>query len=312
MQIEPRQYHDPADLEKMCALLQSGRRAGNGTYYIHIGDLKWWLFYPAWEHEIPQNIYLWDDPTNPERLSGWALLSPRWGYMDVYIQPELRGTPQAENMYTWAEGKLETILRASGKNKLYVMWVSQADQILNEHYQRRGFQRTSDDMVHMSCLLTGPLPESVIPAEYTLRASAGERDTLARARAQYGAFGSTLPLETYAERFRRFMQSQAYDHKLDVIAVAPDGQVGAFCIVWPDPVNKVGLFEPVGTHPDFQRRGLGKAVMLEGLRRLRERSMDGACVSTNANNFPAIKLYEAVGFHIVDIFVTYNSTFAVT
>lgn len=306
MQIEPRQYHDPPDLEKMCALLQSGRRAKNGTYYIHVGDLNWWLFYPAWEHDIPQNIYLWDDLANPDRLSGWALLSPRWGYMDVYIQPELRGTPQAENMYTWAEGKLEAFLRASGKDTLYVMWVSQADQILNEHYQRRGFQRTPDDMVFMSCSLNDSLPETAIPGGFKVRSSAGEADALARARAQYGAFGSTHPLETYAERFRRFMQSSAYDPELDVIAVAPDGQVGAFCIVWPDPVNKIGLFEPVGTHPDFRRRGLGKAVMSEALRRLCERGMTEACVSTNANNTPAVKLYESVGFRTVDIHLTYK------
>ena len=60
------------------------------------------------------------------------------------------------------------------------------------------------------------------------------------------------------------MRSPVYCHNLDIVAIAPDGQIGAFCIVWMDPVNKVGLFEPVGTHPDYQRKGLGKAVMVEG------------------------------------------------
>jgi ribosomal protein S18 acetylase RimI-like enzyme len=102
------------------------------------------------------------------------------------------------------------------------------------------------------------------------------------------------------------MQSPVYDPELDVVAVAPDGRIGAFCIVWPDPVNKVGLFEPVGTHPDFQRRGLGKAVMSEALRRLRERGMTEACVCTNANHTPAVRLYESVGFRTVDIHLTYT------
>ena len=139
-----------------------------------------------------------------------------------------------------------------------------------------------------------------------MRGSRGEKEVTARATAQYNAFTNTAPFDRYVERFRRFMQSPVYDPELDVVAVAPDGQIGSFCIAWPDPVTGEGLFEPVGTHPDFQRRGLGRAVMLEGLYRLRERGMTEACVSTNANNTPAVKLYESVGFHTVDIHVTYN------
>jgi ribosomal protein S18 acetylase RimI-like enzyme len=85
-----------------------------------------------------------------------------------------------------------------------------------------------------------------------------------------------------------------------VVAAAPDGQIGAFCIAWPDSVNRVGLFEPVGTHPDFQRKGLGKAVMHEALRRLQACGMRQAIVSTSLDNLPAIKLYEAVGFQVID------------
>lgn len=303
---EPRPYQNPADLAKMCALLQAGRKAQNGTYYVHIGDLRWWFYYPAWEHDQPHNTFLWDDPANPDRLLGWTLFSLYWGYLDVYIHPDLIGTPQAERILTWAEERLSLLLRSSSKKKLHVMWISQGDKILDEHFQRRGFQLTEDDMAHLTCSLTGQLPKSAITAGYIVRTSAGERDALGRARAQYGAFGSTLPLEIYVERFRKFMQSPAYNPEFDVVAVAPDDQISAFCMIWPDPVNKVGLFEPVGTHPDFQRRGLGKAVMLEGLRRLQALGMTKACVNTDARNLPAIKLYEAVGFRIVDIFKTYR------
>jgi hypothetical protein len=44
--ITPRPYRDESDLDKMRALLQAGRQAANGTYYVHVGDLNWWLFYP--------------------------------------------------------------------------------------------------------------------------------------------------------------------------------------------------------------------------------------------------------------------------
>ena len=85
-----------------------------------------------------------------------------------------------------------------------------------------------------------------------------------------------------------------------------DGPIGAFCIVWIDQVNKVGLFEPVGTHPDFQRKGLGRAVMLEGLRRLQQGGMKQAIVSTYEDNQAAIRLYESTGFRLVTQLGTYE------
>jgi ribosomal protein S18 acetylase RimI-like enzyme len=68
------------------------------------------------------------------------------------------------------------------------------------------------------------------------------------------------------------------------------------------------LFEPVGTHPDFQRQGLGKAVLREALRCLRENGMHSAIVSTAADNEPAIKLYEAAGFRVANSLVIYQKS----
>ena len=102
------------------------------------------------------------------------------------------------------------------------------------------------------------------------------------------------------------MRSPVYDPDLDIVAVASDGHIGAFCIVWIDPVNQVGLFEPVGTHPHFQRQGLARAVMLEGMRRLSQAGMKQAIVSTFEDNQAAIKLYESMGFQTVYRLGTYE------
>lgn len=44
----------------------------------------------------------------------------------------------------------------------------------------------------------------------------------------------------------------------------------AFCTLWYDEATRTAAFEPVGTHPEHQRTGLGKALMAEGLRRVRD------------------------------------------
>jgi ribosomal protein S18 acetylase RimI-like enzyme len=102
------------------------------------------------------------------------------------------------------------------------------------------------------------------------------------------------------------MRSPAYDGEHDIVAVAQDGQVGAFCIIWLDALNRVGLFEPVGTHPDFQRKGLGRAVMLEGLRRMKTNGMTQAIVSTSENNPAAIQFYESMDFQVLYHLGTYE------
>jgi hypothetical protein len=100
---EPRLYRDEHDLQAMCDLLILGRKADNGTYYIHTGDLGWWLYYPPLEGDFWGHIHLWDDPEHSGRLLGWALISPDWVGIDVYVQPELHGSSSAREMYLWAE-----------------------------------------------------------------------------------------------------------------------------------------------------------------------------------------------------------------
>ena len=60
----------------------------------------------------------------------------------------------------------------------------------------------------------------------------------------------------------------------------------------------MGELEPVGTDPRFRRRGLGRAVNLFGLERLREVGARAAIVGCRGDDgHPAPRrLYESVGF----------------
>jgi len=289
----------------MCNLLMDGRKANNGSYYIHVGDLKWWLYYPPLEGDFWDQNYLWDDPDHPGRLLGWVLISPDWVGIDVYIQPELQGSPHGLEMYTWAEEQAIRIARQNGKPTIYVLWVKHDDDVLKAHFGQRGYSLRRG-MVHLTRSLDETISIPPVPAGYEVRSCKGEAEVVARAQAQYGAFNSSAQFDRYKERFTNFMRSPVYDPELDIVAVAPDGQIGAFCIVWTDPINQVGLFEPVGTHPGFQRQGLGKAVLFEGMRRLHGLGMKSAIVSTLDDNLPAIKLYESAGFQIVNRLGTYE------
>jgi ribosomal protein S18 acetylase RimI-like enzyme len=115
-----------------------------------------------------------------------------------------------------------------------------------------------------------------------------------------------MPFEAYRRRYLRFMRSPVYVPEMDIVVEAPDGRIAEFCIAWLDPANRVGLFEPVGVHPAFQRRELGKAVVLEGLRRMQARGMRTAIVCSLWDNPAALRLYESAEFQIVDRLHTYE------
>jgi ribosomal protein S18 acetylase RimI-like enzyme len=61
-----------------------------------------------------------------------------------------------------------------------------------------------------------------------------------------------------------------------------------------------------GTHPDFQRQGLGKAVMAEGLRRMQAAGMRRASLVFNSNTLAARARYMSMGFRASRSFVGYR------
>ena len=66
---------------------------------------------------------------------------------------------------------------------------------------------------------------------------------------------------------------------------------------WVDPVGSIGEFEPVGVHPDHQRRGLGRVIMRHGLRLMREAGLRDAMVFSLRSNTASEALYRSAGFH---------------
>ena len=58
------------------------------------------------------------------------------------------------------------------------------------------------------------------------------------------------------------------DLDLKVAVVAPDGNFVSYCGMWYEPEAGFAVIEPVATDPDYRKMGLGKAAVLEGIRRV--------------------------------------------
>ena len=137
--------------------------------------------------------------------------------------------------------------------------------------------------------------ESVLPDGYRLATMADGVDLASRAAAHRSAFApSRFTDEVYAT-----VRAEApWRADLDCVVVDPDGEVAAFALAWLDEPNRIGELEPVGVREDEQRRGLGRAVCLHALSRLRAAGADTALVGSRGDDdYPGPRaLYEAIGF----------------
>jgi GNAT superfamily N-acetyltransferase len=67
---------------------------------------------------------------------------------------------------------------------------------------------------------------------------------------------------------REFMQSAPnFRKELNIVVEAPDGNFACYCGMWYEPTHSIACVEPVATDPDYRRMGLGRAAVLEGVRR---------------------------------------------
>jgi mycothiol synthase len=186
------------------------------------------------------------------------------------------------------------------------VWVAEHDNVRIHWLEENGFSRAEQHFVYFTRSLSDFEPASPLPSGFSIRASRGVEDARLRSVASHAAFNSSKPFEEYLPRTIRFMQSPVYVPEHEIFVMSPDGRVAAYCIVWTDELNKLGHFEPVGTHPDFQRKGLGRSLLLHSLNRLKSEGMTEADVCTYYDNEPAIRLYESVGFRIVKKLFTYK------
>jgi [ribosomal protein S18]-alanine N-acetyltransferase len=57
-----------------------------------------------------------------------------------------------------------------------------------------------------------------------------------------------------------------------------------------------GFVQRLAVHPAMHRRGLGRALLLDGLGWMRRRRVERAVVNTQQGNDAALALYKSVGF----------------
>lgn len=151
-----------------------------------------------------------------------------------------------------------------------------------------------------------PLPDVHLPEGFSIRNVQGEAEAYKLAALINASFGWNWTAEAY----QGVMRKLGFDGENELVVVAPDGRFAASCILLPDVHNRMGMFENVGTHPEFRRIGLAQALLIAGMLHMKAIGFIAAMVPHLADpELPAPALYRSVGFQPTYPIIRYRKTF---
>ena len=290
--LASRSYTGPADLQAMIDLTQALRARGQTVYPIAAD-----LYEELAEASVQVTARLWEN--DRRQLAGFAYVSQYQNLVDVFDEGEL--TPALETeMIDWATAAVQRRNQETSETQTLDASVLESDLPRLAFLERHGFQRQAESSILMSRSLEQTIPEPRLPPGFIIRPMAGESEIEAYVALHRAAFGTEQMTVEYR---RTIMSAPDFLPELDLVAVAPDGALAAFCVcqIFPDDTpraggRKEGWTDPVGTHPAYQRQGLVKALILTGMRLLKERGLDTAILGTSSQNAAMQLTAEAIGF----------------
>lgn len=302
-----RPYRDLDDYWRLRRFLQRGWAiTGPAGGLFHVGDLTWQLFMYTREVFRPEErIALWERPDG--EIDGFGWYYPKWTEAVIELDPRLRGTAKWHERFdafvAWANTR-----HAADEQATAPLTISkfETDADFAAYIAEHGFRRNDAPPMrfhHRS--LHADLPAPVRPEGFTVRPLLGEQEYAQRVEIHREVWA---PSRFTVEGYRQLRASPGYDPELDLVAVAPDGTFGAYAICWHDEVNRSGEFEPVGAREAFRGRGLAKAVLMEGLARLKAHGCTDAYVFTPEDRIPACRLYLSAGFTVANRWISYQKT----
>jgi mycothiol synthase len=235
----------------------------------HVARLDYWRWHVAANCQgrdaIQDVLFLWE--TVHGQIAG--VLNPE-GEGDAHLQvhPQLRAPGLEEEMLAVAE---EHLAADRDGERLLTVWVDDRDALLLALLKRRGYSKGKWVEHQWRRDLNASIPAVPVPDGYTVRALGDVDELPARSWASWRGFHPDEPDEDYEgwEWYLNIQRCPLYRRDLDIVAVAPGGEIASFCTLWYDDVTRSAYIEPVATVPEHLRRGLARATITAGLRRVK-------------------------------------------
>jgi ribosomal protein S18 acetylase RimI-like enzyme len=266
---------------------------------LHIVDLPY--RFSSGSLDDPENTRLWFDHNG--LLVAWAVMQPPFWAIDYALTP---GAPPAlhRQVLAWTDERARALLDSPSGHPCWFINVFTDQMQRIRDLNAIGFIDQSKvgvdswSKVFMRRPAGLPVKDFRIPLGFMIRPLQAEAEVPAYVELHQAVFET----KSMSERWRsRILRHPAYRPEFDLVAVAPGGRLGAFCIGWlhHTPTGIVtAQIEPLGCHPDFRRFALGRLVLVEAVRRLQVAGASAIYVETDHYRSTAFALYESLGFQV--------------
>ncbi|MFL1376808.1 GNAT family N-acetyltransferase [Nocardiopsis protaetiae] len=233
---------------------------------------------------------------------GWAQL-PRWARLSDGTVKEVTGAYLAHQVHPDHAGLLDEVIDwfdATAPGLERAVLPSALDEVALGRWAAHGYKTDPDALgdtgawtqLNQRDLTDIERPE--LPEGFRFRTA----DEAGPEAAVQGHLNAWHPSAYSIEAYEGVRGAAGYCGDLHVLVEAPDGTMASSAIMWFDEANRTVEFEPVGTHPDYRRLRLGRALLLHGMGLAREVGAVHATVAClGAPGHPAARgLYYSVGF----------------
>ena len=135
---------------------------------------------------------------------------------------------------------------------------------------RQGYIATQDKECVAVYPLDAPVPPAPLPEGFRITSMRETYDVFRYGQVLWRGFDHEANGEgafVYSDALAREFERPNVNPDIKIAVVAPNGDFASYCGMWQDARSGSALVEPVATDPAYRRLGLGRAAVLEGLRR---------------------------------------------
>lgn len=228
---------------------------------------------------FPRNLHIWRSEGHPIGF----IISERGKDLSLQVHPDHRDLE--DEMLDWVEQNWSAAPRSLETS----VWCTDVwlQRLLAERgwaeIESAGFMRRYDTSLGIP---EAPLPEGFRPTNMAKEGAVAEF-----VNAVIGAFKHPgLGMEWYRSK----TAAPDYREEWLIMIMSPDGRCASFCDARMDWERGYTEIDPVGTHPDFQKKGLAKACLAHCLRGLGEAGIRDAFIGSDVEPNPSNRLYDSL------------------